>query len=67
MCCCVKKSFLNFKSENAARFIFLKKWADPGLFLFIIVLSNTNFTEKTLGFSVIQTWIVGVEGKLTDH
>ena len=26
--------------------------------------SNTNITEKTVGVSGIQTWIVGVEG---DH
>ena len=25
---------------------FLKKWANPGLFLFIFVLFNNNFTEK---------------------
>ena len=25
---------------------FFKKWANPGLFLFIFVLLNNNFTEK---------------------
>ena len=25
---------------------FFKKWANPGLFLFIFVLFNNNFTEK---------------------
>ena len=29
--------------------------------------SNTNFTEKTVGFSGIRTRIVGVEGKHADH
>ena len=27
-------------------FIIFKKWANPGLFLFIFVLFNNNFTEK---------------------
>ena len=29
--------------------------------------SNTNFIEKTVGFSRIQTWIVGAEGEHADH
>ena len=43
------------------------KWANPGLFLFIFVFSNTNLTVKTVGFSRIRTRIVGVEGKHADH
>ena len=36
-------------------------------FLFIIVLFNHTFTEKTVGFSGIQTRIVGVQGGHADH
>ena len=39
----------------------------PGLFLFIFVFSNTNFTEKTVGISRIQTRIVRVEGEHANH
>ena len=45
-----------------------KKWANPGLFLFILILFNTQFyRKKNVGISGIRTWIVGVEGKHTDH
>ena len=44
-----------------------KKWANPGLFLFIFVLFKHNTIEKTLGFSGIRTRIVGVEGEHADH
>ena len=37
------------------------------LFRWILFFSNTNFTEKTVGFSGIWTWIVRVEGEHTDH
>ena len=43
------------------------KWANPGLFLFIFVLFKHNIIEKTLGFSGIRIWIVGVEGEHADH
>ena len=36
------------------------KWAILGLF------SDSNFTEKTVGLSGIQTRIMGVEGKHAD-
>ena len=48
-------------------FFFLKKWADPGLFLFIFVLFKHNYSEKIVGFSGIRTRIVGVEGEHADH
>ena len=37
-----------------------------GLFLFIF-FSNTNLTEKAVGFCGIQTQIVGVAVEHTDH
>ena len=40
------------------------KWASFSLFSFF---SNTNGTEKTVGFSGIRTKIVGVEGEHADH
>ena len=46
--------------------VFLK-WANPGLFLFISRSFQTQFYRKTLGFSGIRTWIVGVEGEHADH
>ena len=52
---------------NRLNVCFLKKWANPGLFLFIFVLFKHNIIEKTLGFSGIRTRIVGVEGKHADH
>ena len=42
------------------------KWGNPDLFLFIFVIFKYNFTEKTVGFSRIRTWIVGVEGEHAD-
>ena len=33
----------------------------------ILTFSNTNFTEKTVAFSGIRTWSVGLEGELPDH
>ena len=41
-----------------------KKWSHLGP---PFVFSNTNFTEKTVGFSWIRTWIVGKEGEHADH
>ena len=49
------------------RLIFFKNWANPGLFLFIFVLFNNNFTEKIVDFSGNRTRIVGVEGEHADH
>ena len=48
--------------------MFLKKWANPGLFFCLFsFFSNTNFTEKTLGVSRIRARIVGAEGKHADQ
>ena len=47
--------------------LFFKKWAYPGLFLFIFVLFKHKFYRKTVGVSGIRTRIVGVEGKHADH
>ena len=43
------------------------KWANPGLFLGFFVLIKQHITEKAVGFSVIQTRIVGVEGEQAYH
>ena len=40
-----------------------KKWANPGLFLFIL---KTHFTEQIEGFTGIRTWITGVVGEYAD-
>ena len=56
----------NFRFCTRLRF-FLKNWANPGLFLFIFVLFNNNFTEKIVDFSGNRTRIVGVEGEHADH
>ena len=45
----------------------LKKWAIPGLFLFISILFKHKYYRKTLCFSKIRTRIVRVEGDLADH
>ena len=39
----------------------------PASFCLFSFFSNTNFTEKTVGFSGIQTRIIGVEGEHGDH
>ena len=39
----------------------------PGLFLLFPFFSTTILLKKTVEFSRIQTWIVGVEGKHADH
>ena len=41
--------------------------ANASLFLFILVLFKHKIYRKTVGFSGIWTWIVGVEGKYADH
>ena len=46
---------------------FFKNWANPGLFLFIFIIFNNNFTEKIVDFSGNRTRIVGVEGEHADH
>ena len=43
------------------------EWATPASFCLFSSFSNTNFTEKLVGFSRIQTRIVRVEGKHADH
>ena len=47
--------------------VLFSKWANIGPFLLFSFFSNTNFIEKTIGFSRIQTWIVGAEGEHADH
>ena len=42
-------------------------WPTPASFLFILVLFIQKFYRKSIGFSVIQTQIVGVEGEHADH
>ena len=37
------------------------------IFLYFLFFSNTNSTEKTVGFSGIRTQFVRVEGKHADH
>ena len=44
-----------------------KKWAYPGLFLFIFVLFQHKFYRKTVCVSGIRTQIVWVEGGHSDH
>ena len=46
---------------------FFKKWANPGLFLFIFILFKHKFYRKTAGINGIQTRIVRVEGEHADH
>ena len=47
---------------------FFKKMAQPRpIFLYFLFFSNTNSTEKTVGFSGIRTQFVRVEGKHADH
>ena len=43
------------------------KWANPGHYLFSFVVSKHKFYKKTVGFSGIQTRIVGEEGTHADH
>ena len=43
------------------------KWANPGFFLFIFILFKHKFYRKNVGFSLIRTRIVRVEGELADH
>ena len=49
-------------------FLTFLKGANPVLFSFIFqFFSKTNFTVKTVGFSMIRTQIVRVEGEHADH
>ena len=52
--------------SNREELIFLKG-ADPGLLFVYFVLFKHNFTEKTVGFSGIQTRIIRLEGVHCDH
>ena len=47
--------------------MFLKKWANHGLFLIIFVLFKHKFFRKTVGVNRIRTRIIGVEGEHADH
>ena len=40
---------------------------NPASFLFIFVIFKHNITDKTVGFSGIQTRIIRVEGEHADH
>ena len=53
MCECLEQSFLNGPSSAS--------------FCIFSFLSVTNFAEKTVGFSRIQTRIVRVEDEHADH
>ena len=46
---------------------YLKNGQPRPLFCLFSFLTNTNFTEKTVGVSRIRTQIVEVEGKHADH
>ena len=50
-----------------AKSSFFKKWANPGLVLFIFILFKHKLCIKTVGISGIWTRIVGVEGEHADH
>ena len=52
--------------ECKSRF-FSKNGPATASFCLFSFFSNTNFTEKTVGFSGIQTRIVGVEGDHAEH
>ena len=47
--------------------LFLKNGLTPASFCLFSFCSNRNFTEKTVGVSRIQTWIVRVESNHADH
>ena len=53
--------------ERVSRDLSFFNWANHGLFCLFSVFPNTNFTEKTIGFSGIRTRIVRVEGEHADH
>ena len=45
-------------------FVYFKNWANPlPLFLLIFVLFHQHFAKNTVGFSVIRTQIVRLEGE----
>ena len=56
-----------FKTDIAILNIFLKNWWTPASFCLFLLFSNTNFTEKTVGFSEIRTQIIIVECEHADH
>ena len=51
------KDMLVVASEYLIKYCkyFFLKWVDPGLFCLFSFISNTNFTEKTVGVSGIRT------------
>ena len=53
------------RSESVVYFVFKSDY--PGLFLSIFILFKHKFTEKAVGVSVTWNWIIGIEGKHTDH
>ena len=46
---------------------FLKNGPTLASFRLFSFFLNTNFTEQTVGFSGIRTWIIGVEGEDADQ
>ena len=54
-------------AEGTRYYLYFLNGATPASFCLFSFFSNTNFTEKTVDFSGIQTWIVGGEGEHTDH
>ena len=58
----VWKGFWLPRCSFLTKCVFFKKWTNPCLFLFFSFFSNTNFTEKTVGFSGIRE-----EGEHADH
>ena len=57
---------VHFDEITDDRIIFLNG-PTPATFCLFLFFSSTNFTEKTVCFSGIQTQIVGVEGEHADH
>ena len=48
-------------------YLALKNGPTPASFCLFSFFSNSNFTEKTVGFSGIRTRIVGVKSEHADH
>ena len=53
--------------ENANKRVFLKNGPTPSTFCLFSFFSNKNFTEKTVGFSGIQTRIIREVGEHADY
>ena len=70
--CSVSKAFQFFSVKDSFEddlkcFFSFFKWPTPASFCLFSFFSNTKFTEKTVGVSGIQSWIVGEEGEHADH